>query len=300
MPLVMKAALTSVPRTANQGPLPYPAAALASGPGTNYGGSPGTSSDANGFVARAGRLVPLLGVSCLLATRGSGRGARGTAGPRKAAAAGAPTGAIEIAEAEGAVAPAEPGQAKGFNVLREVGVCDPFGKPGQYIWDPLKLSTNVSEETFRWYRQAELKHGRVSMLAIAGLLNQHYWRFEGLELGSFEGGLGLSPNSFESVPNGFAAVTDAAGPYLGALVIVAGIVELRTSDEGREPGNFGDPAGIVGSNTNGFVLRYDEEWRNFELNHGRLAMFGIIGALAAEYVTGLDTFGQWAEVFTPR
>lgn len=198
------------------------------------------------------------------------------------------------------MAPAEPGRAKGFNVLREVGVCDPCGKPGQYIWDPLKLSTNASEETFRWYRQAELKHGRVSMLAIAGMLNQHYWRFQGLELGSFEGGLGLKPNNFESVPNGFAAVTDAAGPYLGALVLVAGIIELRTSDDGREPGNFGDPAGLVGSNTNGFVLRYDEEWRNFELNHGRLAMFGIIGALAAEYVTGLDTFGQWEVAFTPK
>jgi len=212
----------------------------------------------------------------------------------------APSAPIEAVETEGAAVETERTAAPAFNITTEAGVCDPFGKPGQYIWDPLKLSTNVSEETFRWYRQAELKHGRVSMLAIAGLLNQHYWRFEGLGLDSFEGGLGLSPNDFNAVPNGFAAVTDVAGPYIGVLVIVAGIIELRSSDDGREPGNFGDPAGIVGSNTNGFVCRYDEEWRNFELNHGRLAMFGVIGALAAEYVTGLDTFEQWEVVFSPK
>jgi len=253
---------------------------------------------AGGAFTSAGCAVPLLGVACLVSTRRSRRGAGRSATQRRSAALSTAAEPVKPAEAEGegavaAVAPA-------FDVTREAGVCDPCGKPGEYVWDPLKLSKSATAETFRWYRQAELKHGRVSMLAIAGLLNQHYWRFQGLELDSFDGGLGLSSNSFDATPNGFAAVMGGAGPYLGVLVLLAGILELRSSDDGREPGNFGDPVGIVGSNTNGFVCRYDEQWRNFELNHGRLAMFGIIGAVTAEYVTGLDTFEQWAVTFTAK
>merc|ERR1719436_2049285 len=131
------------------------------------------------------------------------------------------------------------------------------------------------------------------MVAIAGLLNQGLWRFGGVELESFDGGLGFTPNSFEDVPNGVAAIVNGgvAAPYMGLLVILAGIIELRASDDGREPGNFGDPARLL--QTAGGVAGYDTNWRNMEINNGRLAMIGIIGALCAEYVSGLDTYGQW-------
>jgi len=184
-----------------------------------------------------------------------------------------------------------------FDVTREVGVCAPFGSPGEYVWDPFGETINMDEDKFRWYRQAEIKHGRVSMVAIAGLLNQHYWRFQGVHLQEFDGGLGVAPNDFEAVPNGVAAVLgdgSVAAPYVGLLVILAGIIELRASDDGREPGNFGNPLDLSGMA--GSVGNYDATWRNFELNHGRLAMFGIIGALAAEYQTGLDPFQQWGSV----
>merc|ERR1711879_278883 len=177
-----------------------------------------------------------------------------------------------------------------FDVTSEVGVCEPFGKPGEYVWDPMGETVDMDESKFRWYRQAELKHGRVAMLAIAGLLNQGIWRFNAIELASFKGGLGFVPNDFEGVQNGVAAV-NGAGPYLGLVVILAGILELRLNDDGKEPGNFGDPAGIL--STSGGVGAYDTNWRNMEINNGRLAMFGIIGALAAEYVTGMDTYAQW-------
>merc|ERR1712214_33282 len=39
-------------------------------------------------------------------------------------------------------------------------------------WDPLGLSTVGDEETFRWFQAAELKHGRVAMLATTGYIVQ--------------------------------------------------------------------------------------------------------------------------------
>ena len=46
---------------------------------------------------------------------------------------------------------------------REGGFFDPFG-----------LSKGKDEETLRWYRSAELKHGRVSMLATLGIVVQGF------------------------------------------------------------------------------------------------------------------------------
>jgi Chlorophyll A-B binding protein len=39
-------------------------------------------------------------------------------------------------------------------------------------WDPANLASKASDETLAWYRAAELKHGRVSMLAAAGFIVQ--------------------------------------------------------------------------------------------------------------------------------
>lgn len=40
------------------------------------------------------------------------------------------------------------------------------------FFDPLKLSQGKSDETLRWYRSAELKHGRIAMLATLGVVIQ--------------------------------------------------------------------------------------------------------------------------------
>jgi len=74
----------------------------------------------------------------------------------------------------------------------------------------------------------------------------------------------------------------------------AGIIEYSTSDDGREPGDFGDPFEVIklaDYNPN----RADDIalWRNRELNHCRLAMVVLLGAIAAEYATGFDVVQQW-------
>merc|ERR1712178_391255 len=45
------------------------------------------------------------------------------------------------------------------------GITGPLG-----LFDPLGISSNVPEGRLLFYREAELKHGRVCMLAILGLI----------------------------------------------------------------------------------------------------------------------------------
>lgn len=66
------------------------------------------------------------------------------------------------------------------------------------------LSKGISQEKFDFYRAAELKNGRVAMLAVAGYVNAEIWRFPG------EIAPGLK---FADVPNGIKALD--AIPALG-------------------------------------------------------------------------------------
>lgn len=63
--------------------------------------------------------------------------------------------------------------------------------------DPLGLAEKIDADTFAQYREAELKHGRVSMLAVVGYVSQEIWRFPG----------DVAPGiKFADVPNGLAAL----------------------------------------------------------------------------------------------
>merc|ERR1719343_1969958 len=50
----------------------------------------------------------------------------------------------------------------------EAGCQFPLGVTGEYIWDPAGLATD--QETFNKYRSAEIKHGRVAMMATIGFI----------------------------------------------------------------------------------------------------------------------------------
>merc|ERR1711963_444193 len=53
----------------------------------------------------------------------------------------------------------------------------------------------------------------------------------------------------------------------------------------KEPGNLGDPAGICEQADTGFS--YSVDMRNMEINHGRLAMSGVVTEFLTEYWTGV-------------
>merc|ERR1711933_347985 len=113
-------------------------------------------------------------------------------------------------------------------------------------------------ETFNKYRSAEIKHGRVAMMATIGF------------------------NAISTYPSsvGFAC-----------LVLAAGISEMYYTDAGKEPGDYGDPWNLQER----IVADGDlKKFRSFEIEHGRLAMFGAIGTIAAELVSGYDAVDQWA------
>lgn len=164
-----------------------------------------------------------------------------------------------------------------FRVKDQVGVTPPLG-----FWDPLGICPK-DETVFNEFRSCEIKHGRVAMLATVGAIVQHYVRFPGFEM----------TNYGKPMPAGIGAVTETPGTFGVALILAVALpLELFvwkdvTDDETdkfkREPGNFGDPLGLG---------QYDMEWRNKELNNGRMAMFAAMGIIVAELATGKDAVEQ--------
>ena len=146
-----------------------------------------------------------------------------------------------------------------------VGDCAPLG-----FFDPLGFSKDASPEKMKQYREAELKHGRVAMLACFGMI-----------AGDEKSFIPRVFVKFSSNPLKAAVET----PKLGWLQIltfimfieVLGILNTRRPD--YEPGNF------LGSSQ----WETDQGWQSYqvkELNNGRLAMFGAIGMLVGSYITG--------------
>lgn len=138
------------------------------------------------------------------------------------------------------------------------------------------------EDVFRSFRTAELKHGRVAMLAAVGLLVQPYWRFEG----------------FQDVRNDWSALDSGAGGAFGALCICAGIMEgaVWKQDPAKAVGDFSDA-------TKQWIQPFpqisapptEEDKRSLqdkELNNGRLAMSAVITNLIFTATTGQSTMEQ--------
>jgi hypothetical protein len=161
-----------------------------------------------------------------------------------------------LAGSAAAFAPA--GSKSGSSALsmsyeNELGVIAPTG-----FFDPCNLSDGIDQATFDQYRTAELKHGRVAMLAVVGYVVAETTRFPG------EIAPGLK---FADVPNGVAALN--AIPSLGwaQMFFFIGAVDYY---------------GFLGNFEIGKPLFDPETIKQRqlqELQHGRLAMLGILELL---------------------
>ena len=158
----------------------------------------------------------------------------------------------------------------------ELGAQPPLG-----FFDPLGLLNDADQERFDRLRYVELKHGRISQLAFLGQITTR----AGFHL---PGAINSAGDSFDSFPNGWAAIN--AIPQEGLIQIVAfiGALELfvmkDVTGEGEFVGDFRNGALDFGWDT------FDEETklskRAIELNNGRAAMMGILGLMVHEQLGG--------------
>ena len=186
--------------------------------------------------------------------------------------------AATLAASAAAFAPSKVAQTStALNAFQsELGAQPPLG-----FFDPLGLLDDADQERFDRLRYVEIKHGRISMLAFLGQITTR----AGIYL---PGDIDTAGTSFDSIPDGWAAVS--AIPQGGLLQIVAlvGILELAVmkdvTGENEFVGDFRNGSLDFGWDT------FDEETklskRAIELNNGRAAMMGILGLMVHEQLGG--------------
>jgi hypothetical protein len=156
----------------------------------------------------------------------------------------------------------------GMDLSGKVGGLPPLGP-----WDPLGLST--SDATFDQFRAAELKNGRVAMMAVLGYVIPEITRFPG----------DIAPGlKFADIPNGIAAISTV--PTLGWMQIffLVGAVDYY--------GFLGDFE-IGKPNLEGSTLARRQ---TMELSNGRLAMLACLELFRHDsqnlVVPGFDGYDQ--------
>jgi hypothetical protein len=161
-------------------------------------------------------------------------------------------------------------------------------------FDPWNLLEDFSIEEIKRYRESEVTHGRVAMLATVGyLVGESFHPFFG---GMIEG----AANSH------LGQVREIAPPFFAILTLAIGACELYRANFGWQtptslkyvvddlngafgarlldnyyPGDIGfDPLGLKPKDAEGFAIRQTKE-----LNNGRLAMIGAAGMIVQEQIT---------------
>lgn len=141
---------------------------------------------------------------------------------------------------------------------------------GDYGFDPMGLSD--IQQDLKYARWAEIKHGRICMLAIVGMVTQEY--------GPFGSGWHLPsphPGQFSEL-NPFKAVSTVGFEGNMQIFFFIGIIELMNFNkhygEGME-GDIGwDYLGLLEGKTPKEIRRAQEQ----EIVHCRLGMVAFIGA----------------------
>lgn len=178
------------------------------------------------------------------------------------------------------------------------------GLPGNMApmgnFDPFGFTEGKDVNTIKRYREAELTHGRVSMLAALGFVVGENFNplFDGAIRGPAIGHFQQMPNGFWLIVGGSIAVAELSRARIGWKDPANGGLwdNMFQLKDDYIPGNIGfDPLGLsptVGGlpDSESEVGILFKERQEQELNHGRLAMFAIMGEIAQELVTGQELF----------
>ena len=184
---------------------------------------------------------------------------------------------LAFVEAEAAAA-----SSRAFDVRSLAGISAPLG-----FWDPADFCTGRNEGTVRFWREVEIKHGRVSMLAAIGFPVAEQWH--PLWGGQID------------VPSYIAFQQTPLQTFWPSVIFVIAAYEVFSVF------TFARPYDLFYSEGGGFWqirpdhppgdLRFDplnlrpadsgarKEMETKELNHGRAAMIGIAGMVAQELRT---------------
>jgi hypothetical protein len=166
------------------------------------------------------------------------------------------------------------------------------GLPGSVAplgqFDPLGFVTDKSVNEIKRYREAEVTHGRVGMLAVLGYLvgENFHPLFGGQVIGPANGHLAqvqeIAPFFFAWL-TGSILTAELARANIGWEPPTNDIFTLRAK---YYPGDFGfDPMGLKPKGAKEFA-----EMQTKELNNGRLAMLAAIGMIGQELATGKTLF----------
>ena len=168
-----------------------------------------------------------------------------------------------------------------FSARNIAGVVQPTG-----FFDPLGFAGRADEATVKRYREAELTHGRVAMLATVGFLAGE--KVEGSSF-LFDAQItGPAIDHLPQVPTEFWVVLVAAIGAAEQFRAEKGWVDPSNNKvdspgqlEARYiPGDLGfDPLGLMPEREEDIVLMQTKE-----LQHGRLAMIAAAGMMAQELV----------------
>jgi hypothetical protein len=162
---------------------------------------------------------------------------------------------------------------------------------GDVGFDPLGLSNidDVGIDLY-WLREAEIKHARVAMLAVAGFLQvELFGPAPGCEAAS---GIKCQTDAFWAIWNSHPQYVAAALLFIGIGEMVSGIAATSGRAGGdRAPGDFGlDPLGYMkGDPAKASRLQAQE------IANGRLAMWAASGLIVqgcTNHMGGVEAITQ--------
>jgi len=174
-----------------------------------------------------------------------------------------------------------------FNPKEEAGVSGPFG-----FFDPIGLCP-TDKDAFKKFRESELKHGRIGMLAVLGIvIGEKFPIFFG---GDITGPAIYQYQQAESLFNAWSANVIGLTLAIEGFNIVNGWQAPSETFSGSGLANLDakyvngdlkfDPLGLKPSTPGSLKTMQTKE-----LNNGRLAMLAAAGLVAQELVTGSTSF----------